>query len=473
MRPQPEPGGHGPIVVVGDALLDVDVVGDSDRLCPDAPAPVVSMRRENLRPGGAALTASLLAADHDVVLIAPLADDEPATRLRELLEQTPNLRLVPVPWTGATPVKERIRAADRTLVRLDRGDVPGEIDPPGPEAAEALRQAAAVVVSDYGRGAAHESAMRDLIADAARRRPVLWDPHPRGATPVPGVSLVTPNESEAAAFAARSAPDPESDRTPAQCASLLAGHWSARAVAVTLGERGAVVSSGPDDTPLLVPARAVDAVDSCGAGDAFAAGAASALGTGAVISEAVEHGVAAAGRFVAGGGAAGLTEEPAAAPLSGTAEEIVDAVRARGGTVVATGGCFDLVHAGHVATLSAARALGDCLVVCINSDASVRRLKGPDRPLVDQDDRARVLASLEFVDAVLIFDEDTPEPALRRLRPDIWVKGGDYAGRRLPEADVLDEWGGEAVVLPYLQGRSTTALVDAVRDGSTTTGKGA
>jgi rfaE bifunctional protein nucleotidyltransferase chain/domain len=128
--------------------------------------------------------------------------------------------------------------------------------------------------------------------------------------------------------------------------------------------------------------------------------------------------------------------------------------------VVATGGCFDLLHAGHVATLRAARRLGDCLVVCLNSDDSVRRLKGPSRPLVPAADRARVLEALECVDAVVVFDEDTPAEVLHRLRPHVWAKGGDYAGATFPEAAVVQEYGGQAVVLPYLQGRSTTRLLD-------------
>jgi D-beta-D-heptose 7-phosphate kinase / D-beta-D-heptose 1-phosphate adenosyltransferase len=137
--------------------------------------------------------------------------------------------------------------------------------------------------------------------------------------------------------------------------------------------------------------------------------------------------------------------------------------------VVATGGCFDLLHAGHVATLLAARGLGDCLVVCVNSDASVRRIKGSGRPLVPAADRARVLEALECVDAVVVFDEDTPVEALRRLRPDVWAKGGDYAGADLPETAVLAEWGGQAVVLPYLRGRSTTRLVQSAAGRSTDT----
>jgi rfaE bifunctional protein nucleotidyltransferase chain/domain len=147
-----------------------------------------------------------------------------------------------------------------------------------------------------------------------------------------------------------------------------------------------------------------------------------------------------------------------AVPLAGELD-VVARVRAEGGTVVATGGCFDLLHPGHVRTLQAARGLGDCLVVCLNSDASMRALKGPGRPVVNQEDRAAVLLALGCVDAVVIFDEETPIAALERLRPDLWVKGGDYAQREVPEAATLAAWGGRAVVLPYLEGRSTTRLI--------------
>jgi rfaE bifunctional protein nucleotidyltransferase chain/domain len=164
--------------------------------------------------------------------------------------------------------------------------------------------------------------------------------------------------------------------------------------------------------------------------------------------------------FVAAGGArAGLGEAGGRSATGADAVRLAQTVRAAGGTVVATGGCFDLLHAGHVNTLAAARRLGDCLIVCLNSDRSVRRLKGPSRPLVPQADRAAVLAALSCVDAVEMFDEDTPAEVLRNLRPHVWVKGGDYEGVRLPEADVLAEWGGRAFVLPYLDGHSTTRLI--------------
>ncbi|MCU1516767.1 MAG: cytidyltransferase-related enzyme, partial [Pseudarthrobacter sp.] len=137
-------------------------------------------------------------------------------------------------------------------------------------------------------------------------------------------------------------------------------------------------------------------------------------------------------------------------------------VRENGGTVVATGGCFDLLHAGHVRSLTAARELGDCLVVFLNSDASVHRLKGEQRPILNQEDRAELLLALECVDAVMVFDEDTPEAALDRLRPDIWVKGGDYKGARLPEAGLVESWGGRCVTVPYHPAYSTTVLAQAL-----------
>jgi D-beta-D-heptose 7-phosphate kinase/D-beta-D-heptose 1-phosphate adenosyltransferase len=179
-----------------------------------------------------------------------------------------------------------------------------------------------------------------------------------------------------------------------------------------------------------------------------------------VVTEAVQSAVADAARYVASGGPASLSSTAPVAVSAPSADEVVRRTAERGGVVVATGGCFDLLHAGHVATLRAARRLGDCLVVCLNSDASVRRLKGPARPLVPATDRARVLEALECVDAVVEFDEDTPVEAIRRIRPQVWAKGGDYAGTDLPEAAVLAEWGGQTVALPYLEDRSTTRLVE-------------
>ncbi|WP_030423243.1 D-glycero-beta-D-manno-heptose 1-phosphate adenylyltransferase [Streptomyces sp. NRRL F-5065] len=445
-----------PLTVVGDALLDRDVTGSADRLAPDAPVPVIAECAEHLRPGGAALAACLAARDgREVTLITGAGDDEAGRALRELLP--PRVRLVALPLDGPLPEKTRVLASGRPVVRLDRGG--GRAREATAEARAALRSARAVLVSDYGRGAAET--LRDLLAE---RPPLVWDPHPCGGPPVPGTRLVTPAEKEAHGFAPPEGRPDGGLRAAAHDAAALVRRWRTAAVAVTLGPRGALLSYG--EHPLLFPASAAHAGDACGAGDRFAATAAGMLADGALVGEAVEGAVGAAGAFVAAGGAGALPRAdaaPAAPPPDGPGPDDPYAVAARvrgaHGTVVAAGGCFDLLHAGHVGLLQAARRLGDCLVVCVNSDASVRRRKGAGRPVSPLADRARVLRALACVDAVAVFDEDTPERLLGDLRPDVWVKGGDYAGADLPEAGLLDEWGGQAVLLPYLDGRSSTTLL--------------
>jgi rfaE bifunctional protein nucleotidyltransferase chain/domain/rfaE bifunctional protein kinase chain/domain len=456
-----------PLVVVGDALLDVDLVGTASRLTPDAPVPVVEDVERRERPGGAALAAVIAAAatSREVVLVTPMADDEGAERLRALLAG--RVRLVEIPAGGGTAVKQRVRVGDHSVVRIDSGRPVATLGHLPADAAAVIRSAGAVLVADYGRGTTSAPDVREALAAAGG--PVVWDPHPRGADPVPSARLVTPNGAEAARVAAAAGCDAAGDSLAAvgTRAEVLIRQWGVGAVVVTLGARGALLSYG-EGAPMVVPAVPVTGGDPCGAGDSFAAAAAVLLAEGAVTGEAVAGAVAAASAFVGRGGASAWETlgAPAAEPDAGAqpgVDGVLARVRAAGGTVVATGGCFDLLHPGHVATLRAARGLGDCLVVCINSDDSVRRLKGPSRPLVTAPDRARVLQALEFVDAVVVFEEDTPAEILDRLRPDVWAKGGDYAGADLPEAAVLRRWGGQAVVLPYLDGHSTTALVERSR----------
>jgi rfaE bifunctional protein nucleotidyltransferase chain/domain len=473
---------EGALVVVGDALLDRDVDGRASRLVPDAPAPVLDDAVETRRPGGAALAALLAALDGTcVVLVAPLGDDPASAAVRSLLE--PWLTVVALPLRGPLQEKTRFRASAQTLLRVD--SPAGSAGPAGRGAADAIAGAGGLLVSDYGRGVTADPRLRHWLAARARDVPLVWDPHPRGSDPVPGTRLVTPNHREAAAAAGGAAgPQPGGVAgSAAVAARRLLGRWPVDAVAVTLGAAGALLASAGGAAPLVVPAAPVTAPDTCGAGDRFAAAAAAALHGGALMSEAVTRATAAASEFLARGGVSRLpagngpvsahgwqpgSALPAsrpgytAAPGDGRAParpaDLAGRVRRAGGTVVATGGCFDVLHAGHVSMLRTARALGDCLIVCLNSDASVRRLKGAGRPLNTAIDRAAVLAALECVDSVMIFSEDTPAAALRMLRPDVWVKGGDYSGQDLPEASVLGAWGGQAVIVPYLDGRSTTRL---------------
>ncbi|MBB2921967.1 PfkB family carbohydrate kinase [Cellulomonas cellasea] len=456
------------VVVVGDVVLDRDVHGRSDRLSPDAPVPVVDVSDVRERPGGAGLTALLCAASGArVTLVAPIADDPEGRRLRAALE--PHVGVLALGHRGPTRLKERVRSGGQSLVRLDHGGPGTPRDVEVGTVRAALESADVVLVSDYGAGTTRDEDLRSLLAERAARGLLVWDPHPRGGAPVPRATLVTPNLGEARAAAA-------GDRAPAgDSPEALAVHlraaWQARAVCVTAGAQGAYVAP-TGGAPLFVPAPTAEGGDPCGAGDRFAATAAVALARGAVLTEAVQAAVAEATAWVRGGGADAFlavtdAAHDAAAPVRPDAVEHRDValadvaarLRAGGGTLVATGGCFDLVHAGHVAMLESARRMGDALVVLLNSDASVRRLKGDGRPVVTEADRARVLAAFDCVDAVVVFDEDDPRAALDALRPDVWAKGADYGGADLPEAEVVQRHGGRVVLLPYLDGRSTSTMI--------------
>lgn len=447
------------ITIVGDVLLDQDLTGSIDRLSPDAPVPVVEIGEPQRRPGGAGLVAVLLRRDgHDVTLVTALGDDAAAGRLREGLD---GVHLVAGRSGAPTPVKTRLRTLSHPIARLDEGSGTPPVPEVTSEMLAAVREAQVVLVSDYGRRLTEDESLRAALTEAAARVPVIWDPHPRGTAPVPGVRLVTPNLAEARAAADLTG---SGVAVADRAASALVAAWSAEAVVVTLGERGALLSFG-SGLPLVANAEVVPNADPNGAGDRFASSVAAAVGAGATLPDAVVTAVAETGAFLAAGGVAALSAPPNARALPGSdldAIAVARATRAAGGTVVATGGCFDLLHAGHARTLSAARALGDCLIVCLNSDASVTRLKGPERPIIPADDRVDLLLALECVDAVLVFAEDTPVEAIRRIEPDIWVKGGDYVTTELPEAAVIAEWGGRAMTVPFHPGRSTTSLASAL-----------
>lgn len=491
-RPAPAPApasaaATGPqVVVVGDVLLDRDVDGQVTRFSPDGPVPVVDTLGVRRSPGGAGLTALLAADGASVRLVAPFGDDDAGSELRALLR--PHLDVVALPQVGTTRRKTRVRSGGQTVVRVDDGGParPGDLSERAARAA--LAGADVVLVSDYGAGTTHAGPVRDALAHAARTGTLVWDPHPRGGAPVPGTALVTPNLAEALDAAEALGLDATPD-DPGGLARSLAAAWDVGAVCVTAGDRGAFVARA-DGEPAYVPATVAHG-DPCGAGDRFASAVAVALARGEGLVPAVVAAVASASAWVAAGGAEGYRRRadsladrtpgaarehapdraPGAPAPSGAAQDapapdpdgpeaVAARLRAAGGTVVATGGCFDILHAGHVATLEAAARLGDHLVVLLNGDASVRRLKGPQRPVVGQADRTRVLAALDCVAAVVVFDEDDPRAALDRLRPDVWAKGGDYTEETLPEAETVRRHGGRVVVLPYVDGRSTTSILE-------------
>ncbi|MFD7165287.1 D-glycero-beta-D-manno-heptose 1-phosphate adenylyltransferase [Streptomyces violascens] len=478
-RPDGARGDSTNLVVVGDAFLDRDHLGRVERVASDEPALVVSGGTTHMRPGGAALAAVLSARQGaPVTLVTALGQDAVGDQLRTLLDEA-RVEVVDLGLDGSTAVKTRIRAAGRTMMMLDEHDVCLPVGHKGDSALAAARRvlmaAGGVLVSDYGRGVAAHTGLRTVLAEAARRSPLVWDPHPRGAAPVPHTTVVTPNSREARVITSLTGGDTLSDDVEA--ARAVGRAWGPVQVALTRHEHGAVLLADADLPPLVVPTTvaAGGKADPCGAGDFFAGHLAIMLARGQLPSEAVASAVEAASAYVAAGGPRSLDRPHSnGTPLTGlssarpaaTAQgaiELARAVRARGGTVVAAGGCFDLLHAGHVRLLEQARQLGDCLVVCLNSDNSLSRLKGPSRPIVPAAQRALVLEALASVDAVLVFDEDTPEAAIRALRPAIWVKGGDYAGMEIPEDKLVSSLGGRTVVVPFVAGWSTSSLIESAR----------
>ena len=420
------------LVVVGDALLDRDVSGTVERLCPDAPVPVVDERSQSVRPGGAGLAAALAAADgHEVTLVTALARDAAGHALRAALSSC-GVDVVDLGCDGATVEKVRVLCEGRSLLRLDRGDG-GVVGGLSAEGRAAIGWADGVLVADYGRGVAACAGVRAALEErVAAGGCVVWDPHPRGAVPVRGMTLVTPNAVEASGFVAtpalgieeneRSVGSGDGDVLDAAVGAMrLAEAWGCEWVCVTRGAWGAVLCGGNGDAPLAFAARAVHGGDPCGAGDRFASSVAAALAEGADPPGAVRAAVEAATAFVAAGSAPAARLGEGGGPSHGRhttthqptpsegAFALAERIRAQDGTLVATGGCFDLLHAGHVRTLQAARTLGDALVVCLNGDASVRRLKGPDRPAGERGGTAPRSCGR--------WAASTPWPSLTRTRP--------------------------------------------------------
>jgi rfaE bifunctional protein nucleotidyltransferase chain/domain/rfaE bifunctional protein kinase chain/domain len=462
------------LLVVGDTLLDRDVLGRVERVCPDAPVPVVDVTDVRERPGGAGLAALLARrAGVRVVLATGLGAGRAGDRARELLRREVELHDVR-PGTP-TLCKTRVRASGQSLLRLDDdgwvlGDEPGDPDESGADVDATLLHRLlgdcdAVLVSDYGGPLTRDEAVRALLQQHVGVVPVVWDPHPRGAAPVAGVAMATPNRAEAEHFAGSDGSGGTSDLKSRAVA--LQRLWHARSVCVTDGERGSLTVLDDSSTVTTAAVRCPGVVDACGAGDRFAAALAVALGGGTSTAEAVERAHQDVGTWLLHGGVGALAEQSPDAPTTPTsgaarglsADELVERVRARGGTVVATGGCFDVLHAGHLALLEQARSLGDCLVVLLNSDASVQRLKGPSRPVHRVADRARLLDGLACVDAVAVFEDDDPVATLARLRPDVWVKGGDYREEDLPEARTVRALGGRVALVPYLDDHSTSKIL--------------
>jgi D-beta-D-heptose 7-phosphate kinase/D-beta-D-heptose 1-phosphate adenosyltransferase len=467
------------VLVVGEAMLDGYLEGTSGRLCQEAPVPVVSVTARRDAPGGAANTAAnARALGARVRLLSVAGDDAEFEVLRAALDSlgvcTDALLACPGRRTLA---KQRVLAGGQLLVRFDQGDT-GPVAGAAEQAlidrlADLFGRVDAVLVSDYGYGVLTPRVLAVLAGLQARSpRVVVADSKSLGAYRGVGLTAVKPNYCEALRLLGL---DPERGR-----AELMADRGrdvleatGARIAAVTLDTDGALVFER-DRPPYRTYARPNPHSRAAGAGDTYAAALALALAAGADTPAAAELAAAAAAVVVAKDGTARCSAGELRAHLSaedkpsnlGELIARLDVQRRQGRRIVLTNGCFDILHRGHVTYLSRAKALGDVLVVGVNSDESIRRLKGPGRPINTLEDRLGVLAALSCVDHVVAFHEDTPHELVRAVRPHVFVKGGDYTRDRLPEAALVEELGGVVHILPFVADRSTTGMIERIRAAS-------
>jgi D-beta-D-heptose 7-phosphate kinase/D-beta-D-heptose 1-phosphate adenosyltransferase len=468
------------VLVIGEAMLDSYLEGTTERLCREAPVPIVAVGGRRDAPGGAANAAVNAAAlGARARFLSVVGDDAEARLLRQALARhgvdTDDLLIDP---SRRTLSKTRVVASGQLLVRFDQGSTGAVGEGVERELLGRLRslfrKCDVIIVSDYGYGILAPAVIEALAGLQGRSpRVIVADSKDLAAYRDVGPTAVKPNYGEAVRLVAGRCDDLAGSRAEriigwGECFLDVTG---ARMAAVTLDAEGAVVLER-GRPPYRTYARPTDHAHAAGAGDTFLATLALALAAGAEAPAAADLASAASAVVVSREGTVACT----AADLRGQFDlggktaaglddllRCVDAHRRAGRRVVFTNGCFDIIHRGHTSYLSRAKALGDVLVVGVNSDASIRRLKGPTRPINAEDDRVEVLAALSCVDHLILFDEDTPCDLVGALRPDVFAKGGDYTLDRLPEASVVASYGGEVRILPYEADRSTTGLIAKIR----------
>ncbi len=462
-------------------MLDVWLSGGCRRLSREGPVPVVDVEQSAAHPGAAANTAANLSAlGVRTELVTVIGDDEVAVALLHGLHRQGVITDHVLTAPGRTACKSRVVAGERVLVRFDqKADHPAgarEYRRLAERLTEALLTADALVICDYGAGIAHPSVLA-AVADAREALKLLVvDSHDLTSWRSLRPDLVTPSAAEALGLLSPQSREPH--RTGETRADFFARHRSklaaatgAAVVAVTLDRDGVLLLDG-DRTGYRTATRPAQEEHCAGAGDTFTAAMTVGLLQGRSAVEAVQYAQLAADVVTAQPGtsvctAAELADRLAAANgVPTTQDDLIRWIsghRKAGRRIVFTNGCFDVLHRGHVAYLKEAKQTGDVLVVAINSDRSVRRLKGDDRPINSAADRAAVLGELSCVDYVAVFDGDTPAALIQQLQPDIYVKGGDYTADMLPETPVVRSYGGEVRTLGYVAEHSTTDTIARIR----------
>ena len=464
------------ILVVGDIILDRYVAGSVARLSPEAPIPVLrpTVRRGTL--GGAANVAFNIATlGGQAVLAGVIGDDAAGDETRRKLSETPNIRSILIEARGRpTTAKTRFMSGSHQLLRLDEETT----DPIGDDIAakllggiaEVLPTVDIVILSDYAKGVLSDAVLRDVL-DLCQEagKTTIADPKRMDFTAYRGVTILTPNEHEVRA-GTRIDAEHDADADSAGRAALAA--TKGEAVLVTRSAKGLTLVRR-DQPAVHLPTTAREVADVSGAGDTLVAALSVALGAGASLPNAARLANVTAGISVGKQGTAAVTRHELLGALHRHDLAVTDskimnleqamaqaaAWRGQGLKVGFANGCFDLIHPGHVRLLAQARSACDRLIVALNTDASVKRLKGPTRPLQSETARAVVMASMAPVDMVTLFDEDTPLEQIVALRPDVLVKGADYTVEQVVGAIEVIGWGGKVVLATLEEGHSTTGTI--------------
>jgi D-beta-D-heptose 7-phosphate kinase/D-beta-D-heptose 1-phosphate adenosyltransferase len=470
------------VLCIGDLMLDEFVYGEVARISPEAPAPVLTVKRSEQMIGGAGNVArNLVALGARCIFIGVVGDDNAGRTLADALGDAPLIEFHLV-IDGARQTTRKVRfVSEHFSTHLLRADweVAAAVDKTSEDALighviKALPDAGAVVLSDYAKGALTPRVIRAVIEAANKAgKPVVVDPKGRDYSIYKGATLITPNRQELADATHRAA---NTDEEIAAAAAALGNTLGARAVLVTRSEDGMTLVG--EGGAVHVPAYPVRVRDVSGAGDTVVAVLAAMLALDADFESAMRAANAAAAVVVGKRGTATLSVAELrsrilpAASLAPEEKIVFDwalldehlvAWRRQGLRVGFTNGCFDLLHPGHVRLLAGARAACDRLVVGLNGDASVTRLKGAGRPVQPVQARAEVLAALEAVDLVAVFDEDTPEQLIARVKPTVLVKGGDYTREQVVGRDLVEALGGEVILIDLVPGYSTSAMVETAR----------
>ena len=459
------------VVVAGDVMLDQYLFGATNRISPEAPVPVVHVQKTDDRPGGAANVAVNLAAlGAATTLIGVVGEDGAADTLERVLAERGIDCAFSRVGDRPTITKTRVQSRGQQLIRLDQENV-AELhgDRMSKTLAKSLKGADAAVLSDYGKGALTE--VRAMIAACREAAvPVLVDPKGRDFSRYRGATVLTPNQGEFEAVAGACA----SDEQLVERGRALAADLELDALLITRSEKGMLLLEAGAE-PLFLTTQAREVYDVTGAGDTVIATLAGAVASGQGFAESAALANLAAGLVVRKIGVATVTPTEIRVALHQRGQggrglvakdELLSMVaesRARGERVVMTNGCFDILHAGHVAYLEEAKSLGDRLIVAVNDDDSVRRLKGESRPVNALEDRMLVLSGLASVDWVVPFSADTPADLIAEVLPDVLVKGGDYRPEEIAGGKAVLANGGEVRVLAFRDGHSSSRIIERLR----------